>query len=31
MPKNYLNQNVLEATYERTNYVFDNFKRIYLS
>jgi predicted phosphoadenosine phosphosulfate sulfurtransferase len=31
MPKHYLEQNVLEATYERTNFVFDNFKKIYLS
>ena len=31
MNKIYLNKTVLEATQERVNYVFDNFKRIYLS
>ncbi len=31
MPKHYLEQNVLEATYERVNFVFDNFERVYLS
>ena len=31
MPKNYLNQNVFEASLERVNYVFDNFEKIYLS
>ena len=31
MPKYFLEQNVLEATYERTNFVFDNFERVYLS
>lgn len=31
MPKIYLEQNVLESAKERVSFVFDNFKRIYLS
>jgi predicted phosphoadenosine phosphosulfate sulfurtransferase len=31
MPKYNLNKNVYEASIERLNYTFDNFKRIYLS